>query len=107
LSKKIEKYESSVDNIDFRENKQPKGNTCWSFFKNPNRKYSAWYLIEQVWLKWYKIGWAFFSEKHANFLMNDWDWTYKDLINLISLAQKKVKKEFNLDLINEVRIITN
>jgi UDP-N-acetylenolpyruvoylglucosamine reductase len=28
LSKKIEKYESSVDNIDFRENKQPKGNTC-------------------------------------------------------------------------------
>jgi UDP-N-acetylenolpyruvoylglucosamine reductase len=28
LSKKIEKYSSIVDNIDFRQNKQPKGNTC-------------------------------------------------------------------------------
>jgi UDP-N-acetylenolpyruvoylglucosamine reductase len=28
LSKKIEKYHSDVDNIYFRENKQPKGNNC-------------------------------------------------------------------------------
>jgi UDP-N-acetylenolpyruvoylglucosamine reductase len=35
LSKKVEKYHSDVDNIDFRENKQPKGNSCGSFFKNP------------------------------------------------------------------------
>jgi len=51
LSKKIEKYHSDVDNIDFRENKQPKGNSCGSFFKNPNREQSAGYLIEQVGLK--------------------------------------------------------
>ena len=107
LSKKVEKYHSDVDNIDFRENKQPKGNTCWSFFKNPSRELSAWYLIEKVWLKGYKIGWAFFSEKHANFLMSDWTATYKDLIKLILLAQKKVKQNFWIDLINEVRIITN
>jgi UDP-N-acetylenolpyruvoylglucosamine reductase len=48
LSEKIEKYHSGVDNIDFRENKQPKGNSCGSFFKNPNREQSAGYLIEQV-----------------------------------------------------------
>jgi UDP-N-acetylenolpyruvoylglucosamine reductase len=48
LSKKIEKYHSDVDNIDFRENKQPKGNTCGSFFKNPSREQSAGYLIENV-----------------------------------------------------------
>jgi len=107
LSTKIEKYHSDVDNIDFRENKQPKGNTCWSFFKNPNREQSAWYLIEQVWLKWYKIGWAYFSEKHANFLMSDWTATYKDLLNLIELAQEVVKIKFHIELINEVRIIRN
>ena len=107
LSKKVEKYHSDVDNIDFRKNKQPVWNTCGSFFKNPSREYSAWYLIETVWLKWYKIWWAFFSEKHANFLMSDWTATHKDLLNLIKLAQEKVKQKFSIDLENEVRIITN
>jgi len=107
LSMRIEKYSSDVDNIDFRENKQPKGNTCWSFFKNPNREQSAWFLIESVWLKWKKINWAFFSELHANFLMSDWTASYKDLLNLIKLAQEKVKKEFWVDIENEVRIIEN
>jgi len=107
LSKKIEKYHSDVDNIDFRKNKQPSWNTCWSFFKNPSREYSAWYLIEQVWLKWYKVWWAYFSDKHANFLMSDWNASYTDLIKLIWLAQRKVKDQFWIDLINEVRIITN
>ena len=107
LSEKIEKYHSDVDNIDFRENKQPKGNSCGSFFKNPNREQSAWYLIEQVWLKWYKIGWAYFSEKHANFLMHDGQWYYKDMLDLIKLAQKKVEDTFWVTLENEVQIITN
>lgn len=107
LSKKVEKYSSDVDNIDFRENKQPKWNTCWSFFKNPSKEYSAWFLIESVWLKWYNKWWAFFSDLHANFLMSDWTATYKDLINMISLAQNKVKQEKDIDLVSEVRIIFN
>jgi len=107
LSTKQEKYHSDVDNIEFRENKQPKGNTCGSFFKNPNREQSAWFLIESVWLKWKKINWAYFSDLHANFLMSDWTASYKDLLNLIKLAQEKVKKEFWVDIENEVRIIEN
>ena len=107
LSCLIEKYHSDVDNIDFRENKQPKWNTCWSFFKNPSKEQSAWFLIEQVWLKWYKLWGAFFSPLHANFLMSDWNATYKDLLDLIDLAQNKVKKDFWVELIQEVRIITN
>lgn len=105
LSEKLEKYSSLVDNIDFRENKQPKWNTCWSFFKNPSKDNSAWKLIEQVWLKWFKIWWAYFSSIHANFLMNDWTASYKDLIKLIDLAKNKVKKDTGIDLIPEVKII--
>jgi UDP-N-acetylmuramate dehydrogenase len=107
LSKKIEKYHSDVDNIYFREYKQPKGNTCGSFFKNPNREKSAWKLIEEVWLKWYKLWWAYFSGLHANFLMNDWSWAYTDLLSLIKLAEDKVKQNFWIELVNEVRIISN
>lgn len=107
LSKLVEKYSSDIDNIYFREVRQPKGNTCWSFFKNHSKENSAWSLIEKVWLKGKKIWWAYFSEKHANFLMSDWTATYKDLLKIIKIAHKRVKKEFNIDLIPEVRIITN
>jgi len=107
LSTKIEKYHSDIDNIDFRKNKQPKGYTCWSFFKNPSREQSAWFLIESVWLKWYKIWGAYFSDIHANFLMSDWNASYSDLIKLISLAQRKVKEKYWINLVNEVRIISS
>ena len=108
LSKIVEKYSSDVDNIKFREEIQPKWNSCWSFFKNPSKENSAWSLIEQVWLKWFKYNNAYFSDKHANFLMtlND-NWDYRDLIYLIKLAQENVLKNFNLLLENEVQIITN
>ncbi len=105
LSEKKEKYSSDVDNIKFREEIQPKGNSCGSFFKNPSKQQSAGYLIEQVWLKWYHLGWAYFSEKHANFLMHDGQWRYEDLLLLIELAQKKVQEQFWILLEPEVQII--
>ena len=110
LSWKNEKYsfDWSLDDIlNFRLNKQPSWFTCWSFFKNPSKEHPAWKLIEQVWLKWKKINWAFFSSKHANFLMSDWTANWQDLIYLKELAQKKVKEKFNINLIPEVNIIYN
>lgn len=137
LSQKIEKYHSDVDNIDFRQNKQPKGNSCGSFFKNPEgyfletpsgidiitdkneadslkrewmvlQKLSAGKLIEQVWLKWCIHWGATWSEKHANFLLSDGEMcTWQDLIFLIQEAQTKVKEQFWVGLENEVRIIKN
>ena len=125
LSKVVEKYNSEVDNVYFRQHIQPQGNSCGSFFKNPivsresflfnfpylsdlcPKNISAWFLLEQVWLKWYKYGWAFFSEKHANFLMNDGTWTWRELMYLVELAQKKVLDKFSLKLENEVQIISN
>lgn len=106
LSEKREKYHSDVDNIDFRENKQPKGNSCGSFFKNPNRDNSAGSLIEQVGLKWHRHGGARWSELHANFLLSDGESCKpSDLVGLVRLTQEKVKRETGFDLVNEVRII--
>lgn len=106
LSSLQEKYTSDVDNIKFREEIQPKWNSCWSFFKNPSREFSAWKLIEEVWLKWFHYKTAYFSDKHANFLMTNTDnWDYKDLIYLIDLAKIKVKEKFGIELEPEVRII--
>ena len=106
LSEVREKYASDVDNIDFRENKQPKGNSCGSFFKNPSREVSAGMLIEQVGLKGYRHGGARWSELHANFLLSDGvDCRPSDLIELVRLTQERVKSETGHDLVNEVRII--
>lgn len=108
LYEKSEKYASDVDNIKFRNEVQPKWNSCWSFFKNPSKELSAWKLLEEVGLKGFHQKWAYFSEKHANFLMSDGKTcTWQDLVSLIKLAQEKVKKRYNIDLENEVRIITN
>ncbi len=106
LSEVREKYSSDVDNIDFRENKQPKGNSCGSFFKNPSKEFSAWFLIEKVGLKWFRHGGAYFSDLHANFLLSDGETCEpKDLIELVRIAQEKVKQETGFELVNEVRII--
>jgi len=105
LSKKIEKYHSSVDNIYFRKNKQPSWYTCGSFFKNPSKDNSAWMLIEKVWLKWYKHNGAYFSSKHANFLMSDGTAKYNDLLELKDFAKEKIKNQLNIDLQEEIRII--
>lgn len=105
LNERREKYSSNVDNIQFREEIQPKGNSCGSFFKNPSKEQSAGYLIEQVGLKGYHLKSAYFSEKHANFLMHDGTGTYQDLLDLITLAQSKVEKQFAIHLENEVQII--
>jgi len=106
LSKKIEKYHSITDNIKFRQEIQPSWNSCGSFFKNPQSDLSAWFLIESIWLKWYVYNNAYFSDKHANFLMTLKDnWDYKDLLYLIEKVQQEVKDKFDIFLENEVRII--
>lgn len=108
LSKVVEKYTSDVDNIKFRKEIQPKWNSCGSFFKNHSKEYSAGKLIEEVWLKWFVYNNAYFSEKHANFLMTKLDnWDFRDLEYLIDLAKSKVMEKFNIELLEEVRIIRN
>ena len=106
LTKLLEKYSSSVDNLYFREYKQPKWNSCWSFFKNPDWE-SAWKLIESVWLKWYRIWTAYISDLHSNFLMSDDNWSYCDILKLIDFVINKVKLNKWILLEPEVQILKN
>ncbi len=87
--------------------KQPTGNTCGSFFKNPGQFPSAGWLIEQSGCKGMKVGGAMVSPKHANFIMNTGDANSSDIINLTIKIHQIVKKKFNVNLEPEVQIVPN
>lgn len=104
---KIPKWDNLKEKISelmkIRWEKQPQWRCAWSFFKNPPWDYAG-RLIEEVWLKWYKIWGAYFSEKHANFLMTEKWVKIDDVIDLKNLAKAKVKEKFWIDLEEEVVI---
>ena len=68
-----------------------------SVFRNPTGMFAG-ELIEKCGLKGYKLGGAMISDKHANFVINIDNAKATDVRDLISLAQEKVKKEYNVDL---------
>lgn len=82
---------------------QPLKPSFGSCFKNPKGDVAG-RLIEAVGLKGYKVGGLSFSFEHANFLVNEGGGTFEQAKELILLAQKKVKDEFNIELFTEVRI---
>ena len=75
-----------------------------SVFRNPEGL-SAGKLIEDAGLKGYKIGGAEISTKHANFIVNNGDATYEDILELIDYTKKKIKEIYNIYLILEQEII--
>ena len=88
-----------------RKMNQPlKFRSAGSVFKNP-KKFAAGYLIDKVGLKGTKIGDAEISNHHANFFINNGKASSSDILNLIKLAKEKVKKEFNINLELEIKLI--
>ena len=73
-------------------------------FKNPTNQ-RAGYLIEHCGLKGKKIGQAMISKKHANFIVNLGGAQAKDVIELIKIIKKEVKKKFNIDLEEEIQYV--
>ncbi len=102
ILKNIENFYSE----DFRFKNQPKGFNCWSVFKNPTND-SAGKLIDSAELKWTKIWWAEISEIHANFIVNTWEASYKDILELKNLCQKVVFEKYWIELEEEINIIAN
>tara|TARA_B100000579_G_C22757410_1_gene817143 strand:+ start:19 stop:948 length:930 start_codon:yes stop_codon:yes gene_type:complete len=75
-----------------------------SLFKNP-RNNSAGKLLDNAGLKGFSIGAAKISEKHANFFINDGNASSSEMLQLIKKAHKEVKKQFDIDLSLEVKLI--
>jgi UDP-N-acetylmuramate dehydrogenase len=98
--------EEIVDDLtNKRESKQPlEYPSAGSTFKRPEG-YFAGKLIQDAGLKGYTIGGAAVSEKHSGFVINKNGATATDILNLIHHIQEEVKKQFNVDLHPEVRII--
>ncbi len=74
-----------------------------SVFKNPVDDYAG-RLIEAAGLKGKRVGGAMVSEKHANFIVNTGGATASDILALMRLIQREVKRFSGIRLEPEIRI---
>lgn len=100
-----ETIEKNIKNYaDLRRQIQPIGKSCGSVFKNP-KGYSAGELIDRANLKGLRIGGAFVSERHANFIITQSNALSSDVYALIQHIKEKVKDKFDITLKEEVEFI--
>ena len=76
-----------------------------SIFKNPKLNMAAGYLIDQSNLKGMRIGDAEISTKHANFIVNHGNASSNNILELIKIIKSRVKKNFNVNLELEVKLL--
>lgn len=95
-----------MDNIRSARNlSQPiKAKTGGSTFKNPHGN-SAWKLIDQAGCRGLRIGGAFVSQQHCNFIINEGHATANDIESLILEVQNKVFVATGIMLKPEIKII--
>ncbi len=93
------------ENLEKRIKSQPLDKpNAGSVFRNPEG-FAAGKLIDDLNLKGTKQGGAEISMKHANFIINNGTATSNDIIKLINYIKKKVKEEYNIELVLEQQII--
>ncbi|MFA7681501.1 MAG: UDP-N-acetylmuramate dehydrogenase [Candidatus Peribacteraceae bacterium] len=71
---------------------QPHAKTAGSCFKALPDGTPAWKLIDEAGLRGLKVGGIQISEKHANFLINERNATFDDVLAIIQEVQKKIPK---------------
>jgi UDP-N-acetylenolpyruvoylglucosamine reductase len=116
-SSKERLWEIANESIAYRRNSQPQGiKTAGCTFKNisqadallfktPNYTTSVGNLIDQCGLKGKNVGDAVVSSVHANFIENKGKATAKDVIELITYIKKEVKRQFGVELKEEVLFV--
>ena len=75
-----------------------------SIFRNPE-EHPAWVLIDKIGMRGKTVGGALVSSKHANFIVNEKDASFKDVIELINIIKKKVKDKYEISLVVEPTIL--
>ncbi len=88
-----------------RRSNQPTGlPSCGSVFKNPKNHHAA-KILDSLGLKGFRVGGAYVSEKHANFIITEKSAKSKDIEKLINYIQKKVYEDKKISLETEVKFI--
>ena len=99
-----EEIQKNEDFFKSRRAHLPKGRSMGCVFKNP-AGFSAGELIEKSGLKGLRVGGAYVSEAHANFIINDNAATARDIKTLISLIKNAVQSQYGIKLEEEIRYI--
>jgi UDP-N-acetylmuramate dehydrogenase len=87
-----------------KKNSQPLGaRNAGCVFKNP-RGMSAGALIDKAGMKGKRVGGAYVSEKHANFILAEKGCTAFDVLRLIDMIRDAVAREFNVNLEKEIEV---
>jgi UDP-N-acetylmuramate dehydrogenase len=95
-----------IDIIEYRTKTQPYGKkSAGCIFRNPDGGHAG-QLIEKSGLKGTRIGGAEVSELHGNFIVNTEGASASDVSRLIRHIKEQVKKQMDVDLHDEVRVIS-
>ena len=96
-----------AENMRSRQEKQPLNfPSAGSYFKRPEGHFAG-KLIEDCGLKGFSVGDAEVSVKHAGFIINRKNATYRDVLLLEEKIKERVLREFGILLEREVRLITD
>ena len=88
----------------YKKNTQPMGHrNAGCIFKNP-RGLSAGALIDRAGMKGKRVGGAFVSDKHANFILADPGTTASDVLKLVNIIREAVYKKNEVYLELEIEV---
>ena len=92
--------------VRWRRENQPGGQNAGSVFVNPiPGQLSAGELIDRVGLRGFRVGGAFVSDKHANFIQAGDGATAADVKAVIEQVRERVAAETGYELHSEVRLV--
>jgi UDP-N-acetylenolpyruvoylglucosamine reductase len=83
---------------------QPAAPSAGCIFKNPST-IPAGKLVDELGLKGMRVGGAYVSPEHGNFIVNDGTATAQNILDLIELIRERARSQRGIELETEVQII--